>query len=124
MQRYEREMSLPVHRPAGKSAGSVMATKAELDGWVAARPIREAFRLLETSVDTAAPLREFRQHVNELRRLREEAAPLRAAIRTSLGLLQTNLFLALPAQDLTREDPSGPRLTADGPADHPRKEVV
>lgn len=34
MQRYEGTLGLPVRRPAGKSAGSVMATKADLDDWV------------------------------------------------------------------------------------------
>ena len=46
VQRYERELGLPVRRPAGKSTGSVIATKAELDGWVMASPIHETFRLL------------------------------------------------------------------------------
>ena len=40
VQRYEREQGLPIHRPAGKSAGSVVATKAELDRWVTAGSIR------------------------------------------------------------------------------------
>jgi hypothetical protein len=34
VQRYEREVGLPIHRVAGKSHGSVITTKAELDGWV------------------------------------------------------------------------------------------
>jgi hypothetical protein len=34
VQRYEREVGLPVHRPAGKPRGSVITTKAELDRWV------------------------------------------------------------------------------------------
>ncbi|HEX6802564.1 MAG TPA: hypothetical protein VF133_02710 [Terriglobales bacterium] len=34
IQRYEREMGLPIHRPAGKSSGAVVATKTELDEWV------------------------------------------------------------------------------------------
>ena len=38
VQRYERELRLPVHRPNGKSAGAVIATKAELDAWVNAGP--------------------------------------------------------------------------------------
>jgi len=45
VQRYERQLGLPVRRPAGKPSGSVVATRAELDGWVKASPIREAFRL-------------------------------------------------------------------------------
>ena len=39
VQRYERELGLPVHRPAGKPAGSVIAAKAELDAWVKAGPV-------------------------------------------------------------------------------------
>lgn len=34
VQRYEREMGLPIHRPAGKSAAAVVAVQAELDKWV------------------------------------------------------------------------------------------
>ena len=33
VQRYERRLGLPIHRLAGASAGSVIATKSELDGW-------------------------------------------------------------------------------------------
>ena len=45
VQRYERELDLPVRRPVGHSGGSVIATKAELDGWIAASPSREAYRV-------------------------------------------------------------------------------
>jgi len=41
VQRYEREQGLPIHRPAGKSSGSVVASKAELDRWVTAGPVPE-----------------------------------------------------------------------------------
>jgi len=40
VQRYEREMGLPIHRPVGHPHGAVYATKAELDDWVAAGPTR------------------------------------------------------------------------------------
>jgi len=124
VQRYEREIGLPIRRPAGGSAGSVMATKAELDGWVAASPIREAFQLPQTPVDNTTPLREFRRHLSELHRLREETAELRAAIRKSLELLQTNLRYALPEQDQTRGCPSEPRRVAEVLAFPERKEKV
>lgn len=130
VQRYEREVGLPVRRPAGKSTGSVMATKAELDGWVAASPIREAFQLPQTPVDNATPLREFRQHVHELHRLREETKQLRAAVRTSLELLQKNLRFALPnlpeADDISDASVScsGSRPAADVLAFRPKKEVI
>jgi len=42
VQRYEWELGLPVRRPAGKPRGSVIATRAELDAWVMASPVREA----------------------------------------------------------------------------------
>lgn len=34
VQRYEREMGLPIHRSTGKSAASVTAIGTELDNWV------------------------------------------------------------------------------------------
>jgi len=40
VQRYEREIGLPVHRPAGKAGGAVIATKTELDAWVTRGPTR------------------------------------------------------------------------------------
>jgi len=40
VQRYEREMRLPIHRPAGKSHGAVVASKTELDRWVTESPSR------------------------------------------------------------------------------------
>jgi len=122
VQRYEREIGLPVRRPAGKSTGSVMATKAELDGWVAASPIRNAFQLPQTPVDNATPLREFRQHVNELHRLREETKELRAAVRTSLEMLQRNLRSALP-EDQTLVSPSESR-SAGSLLAFPKKERI
>jgi hypothetical protein len=39
---HEHQLRLPVHRPSGES---VVATKAELDGWVKASPMPEVFRL-------------------------------------------------------------------------------
>jgi predicted DNA-binding transcriptional regulator AlpA len=45
VQRYEREQGLPIRRPAGRSTGSVIATKAEIDAWISASPLREPFRL-------------------------------------------------------------------------------
>jgi hypothetical protein len=40
VQRYEREMRLPIHRPNGKSTGAVITTKAELDAWITGSPVR------------------------------------------------------------------------------------
>jgi hypothetical protein len=113
VQRYEREFGLPVRRLAGTRRSSVIATKAELDGWIAASPIREAFQLPQTVLDNETPLREFRQHVKEMHRLREEAAELRVAIRASLDLLRDNLRSALPERE-TQEGSARHRRAADG----------
>jgi len=100
VQRYERELSLPVRRPAGKSMGSVIATKAELDGWLAAAPLQKVFQLSQDSVgkngiDTRAALNELNRNVEELRHLRQASSELRAAMRESLVLLQQNLRLSV-----------------------------
>lgn len=100
VQRYERELSLPVRRPARKSSGSVMATKAELDAWVAAIPLRNSFQLSQAPVrqnviDTKAVLAELKRHVAELRRLRGESAELRKTLHESVQLLQKNLRFSI-----------------------------
>lgn len=83
VQRYEVELGLPIRRPAGKSAGSVIATKAELDAWVNARPIRGAFRLPVRGLDNAGTAKALDLQTARLTRLREEAARLRNEIAAS-----------------------------------------
>jgi excisionase family DNA binding protein len=39
VQRWEKELKLPVHRPRGKARSTVIATAAELDEWVKAAPL-------------------------------------------------------------------------------------
>ena len=39
VQRYERELRLPVRRPAGKTPAAVIAVRSELDEWVSASPL-------------------------------------------------------------------------------------
>lgn len=58
MQRYEREMGLPIHRPAGKSSPTVMAFQAEIDKWV---------RSPRDPVDSPAKRRALRSKTNRLR---------------------------------------------------------
>ena len=94
VQRYERELGLPVRRPAGKATGSVVATKMELDAWVAASPIREAFHLTRV-VGMNASTRttdSIRQGLTEMTRLREQMHGLRNDVRTSLEVLRQSLY--------------------------------
>ncbi|MGB8061617.1 MAG: hypothetical protein WCF26_06970 [Candidatus Sulfotelmatobacter sp.] len=93
VQRYERYMGLPVRRPAGKDWGSVVATKAELDAWVMASPIREAFHLsTQTQMLQQADAREvFRAGLAEMGKLRDQLLALRAEVTSSVQLLKESV---------------------------------
>jgi hypothetical protein len=92
VQRYERELGLPVRRPAGKSTGSVVATRVELDAWVAASPIREAFQLTTRGTNTSPGTAEsIRKGLAEMARLREQMLGLWNDVRTSLEILRQSL---------------------------------
>jgi hypothetical protein len=58
VQRYERDMGLPIHRPAAKSSASVVATKTELDEWVTTP---------RSHIDSVAKHRALDSRTNKLR---------------------------------------------------------
>ena len=122
VQRYERELGLPVRRPSGKPMGSVIATKAELDGWVTASPIREVFRLALPAGDNSELLTEFRWNVRELHRLREETKALRHEVSASLNLLRSNLDASF-TEGLHAQEPKPSLPTNMLPSDPMRKRV-
>src|ERR1700746_1570146 len=77
VQRYEIELGLPVRRPAGKSRGSVVATRSELDAWVTASPIREAFHLTRMTAGlVTSTAGEIKNGVLEMRNLRNQMGDL------------------------------------------------
>ena len=41
VQRWEVQLGLPVHRPAGKDHSAVLAFSSELDEWLNSRPVRQ-----------------------------------------------------------------------------------
>lgn len=92
VQRYEVELGLPVRRPAGRSSGSVVATKAELDAWVSASPIRDVFHLSRTtSALSTSTCQEIKNGVLAMRNLRTQMADLEAELRNSLALLSAGI---------------------------------
>lgn len=92
VQRYERELGLPIRRPAGKQWGSVIATKAELDGWIAASPIREQFELARLTDDPyARSADDIKAGVAEMVRLRHQMQELRSEVRTAIMTLRNSL---------------------------------
>jgi hypothetical protein len=94
VQRYERELALPVRRPAGKSGGSVIATSAELDAWVKASPIRDQFELKRPGANSEM-LQQLKRNVELMSRLRTETQQARQALSEGLELLRANI-LAMP----------------------------
>src|SRR5690348_1731708 len=110
VRRYERELSLTVRRPAGKSSVSVIATADELDAWVTTSPIRSQFELARPTANTEM-LEELRRNVREMSRLRRETQEVRHGISESLELLRTNIRSAMPGNPTFYE--SGPRVRAD-----------
>jgi len=91
VQRYERELGLPVRRPAGKLFGSVAATKAELDAWMAALPIREAFQLSKPAPDTSLAATLIQKNLTKLQILSNQMQALRKELRLSVNLLRTTV---------------------------------
>ncbi|MBV9146856.1 MAG: hypothetical protein JO065_13130 [Acidobacteria bacterium] len=54
VQRWELQLGLPVHRPAGKDHSAVFAFSAELDQWLSRRPLRNANSpQISPSIETA-----------------------------------------------------------------------
>ena len=100
VQRYERELRLPVRRPAGKTRGSVLATRAELDAWVSARPIREEFELGQSARNTpASTLASLREALANSRQLQAEMLELRQELRTSVETLHSTLRFICGVRD-------------------------
>lgn len=92
VQRYEREFGLPVRRPAGKPRGSVVATKAEIEAWVNASPIRETYRLSPRPMEiSVASLAQIQAGINEMMRLRDQMAQLRSEVRASVRVLRESV---------------------------------
>jgi hypothetical protein len=93
VQRYERQFGLPVRRPAGKPWGSVVATKAELDGWVKASPIREAFRLSSVKMPDEHPGcgEDIKRGLAKMMELRDQMLALRSEVRESVQSLRNSV---------------------------------
>jgi hypothetical protein len=94
VQRYEHQIGLPVRRPVRKPRGAVIATKAELDGWVKASPIREVFGLPGRNVKEQfrSSTISLKHAVAEMTALRDQMHELRADMRRSLHVLRESVF--------------------------------
>jgi hypothetical protein len=91
VQRYEYELGLPVHRPAGRLRGSVIAAKSDLDAWAVSRPTRDIPVLMDSNHDPSALLDQLKTKLAEFKRLREETAESRQALAKSRKVLRESL---------------------------------
>jgi len=84
VQRWEHQLAMPVHRPAGADKGVVLAYPEELDAWIrktAAQP-----HLLQAHAGDDAP-----DAASEAQQLRERCEALCAAHRKAVAALMSNL---------------------------------
>jgi hypothetical protein len=92
VQRYERLFGLPVRRPAGKACGSVVATKAEIDAWVGASPIREGLQLVRPATEfSATTWSNVQAGLAKMRELAQQMQELRTELRSSVILLRQTI---------------------------------
>lgn len=91
IQRYECELELPIRRTGG-TKGAVIATRTELDKWLAARPKRELSSPTRQSTLTVDSRWEALQAgLLRMRELRKEMAQRRAELRAALSLLHGSI---------------------------------
>ena len=115
VQRYERDLGLPVSRPAGKAHGSVLATRQELDAWIHASPIREGFQLAtRSSHDNTAATATMKSGLAEMSRLREQLMALRAEVTNSVSLLHNSVYGLCGELNQLRRKPADPLTLAGG----------
>jgi hypothetical protein len=88
VQRYERDLGLPVRRPLGHSTSSVLATKTELDLWVTDSPLNERFALSRSDASTSNNILSFRRSLAKMARLREEASQVRHSLANTIEVLK------------------------------------
>lgn len=92
-QRYESHLNLPVRRAAHKSRGAVIATKAELDAWIDALPLRHSFPLSIPLVESQhLALVNIRISVAEFHKLREQMHSLHDDLHTLTNWLHATLL--------------------------------
>jgi hypothetical protein len=107
-QRYERLAGLPVRRPTSRIKGAVLATKTELDAWVKASPLKDAFSLRPALPQGySVALEAFKTSMAEQRRLRAAMMREREELHTAVELLRATLTAAQgdAVEDLEQASP-------------------
>jgi uncharacterized protein YhaN len=90
VQRYERELNLPVRRPSRKSKGSVITTRSELDAWVAGCQLSHRPQHADTTSVLVA-CSSLKQRLAEMDQLATRMKKLRSEVRTSSEMLRETI---------------------------------
>ena len=91
VQRYERDLGLPVRRPTDSGA-VVFAVTSEIDAWVETCPMRSAPRSMRTMPKLGeTTVQTLKKNVQEMHRLRNQMRELRGELGYSLEMLRTSL---------------------------------
>jgi hypothetical protein len=89
VQRYERELALPVRRPRGTSRSAVIALREELDAWLRTAPSSE---LQKSETDFVVPSNGCAHpSISQNAVLRTRCDELRTAHQEAMNRLVTNL---------------------------------
>lgn len=88
VQRYERDLGLPVRRPRGKSRSAVIAMPEDLDKWLRRAPLGE---LNKPEGGSSAVVTTVRASVDQAHDLRERCHDLRESHRDAMNRLYSNL---------------------------------
>ena len=96
VQRWERELHLPVRRPRGRSRSAVIAIKGELDEWLLHSPVgrseAERLRRLKTNaaqhvhVSTAAVTKNSHRLLEQSSSIQQEIRDLHDRLKRTLAL--------------------------------------
>jgi septal ring factor EnvC (AmiA/AmiB activator) len=90
VQRYERELGLPVRRPSGHRTGAVMAVKSELDAWVKSLPTdQEPFDANQRQ--HAYLTSELAKRLKERARLRAQMVALRKELKANIRMVHESI---------------------------------
>ena len=107
VQRYERELGLPVRRPSGHSSGAVLALKSELDSWLklaprwaaASRDASERPTQVYLSSELAKRLQERAHLHTQMMTLRKELKANVRTLRESIAKVRQQLNETQKRQD-------------------------
>jgi hypothetical protein len=115
VQRWERDLGLPVHRPKGKDRSAVLAFPQELNAWLQQTPVRSATKFADLQpvrreVRAAAPTRDPNLLIQDVRLTSARSQKLMESLVQAAGRHQA--LTASLCQTLNKITRRGARTTA------------